>query len=113
MGGRGGAGGGTLGATSEQRKIMSNMRKSISKNAYRTAPIFKRRADGVVEYSYTETRNYSIVHGGKMQSIEKNDIVERKTTFTGTIGKDGLLRKGKSTKEEKVIKRGREPRRRK
>ena len=113
MGGRGGAGGGTLGATSEQRRIMGNMRAAISKNVNQTAPIFKRRSDGVIEYSYTETRNYSIVHGGKMQSEDKNDIVERKTTFTGTIGKDGLFRKGKSTKEEKLIKRGREPRRRK
>lgn len=112
MGGRGSAGG-ALDATPEQRRIMRNMRAAISKNEHQTAPIFKRRSDGAIEYSYTETRNYSIVHGGKMQAEEKNDIVERKTTFTGTIGKDGLWRRNKSAKEEKLIKRGRESRRRK
>lgn len=112
MGGRGSIGG--LGrATSEQRRIMGNMRAAISKDAHKSAPEFKVRSDGVVEYTYTETRNFARVHGGKMQSEEKNDIVERKTVFTGTIGKDGLLRKGASAKEEKIIKRGREPRRRK
>lgn len=113
MGGRGGAGGGLGRATSEQRRIMGNMSTAISEDAHKTAPKFKLRSDGIVEYTYTETRNYARVHGGKMQSEEKNDIVERKTVFTGTIGKDGLLRKGASTKEEKIIKRGREPRRRK
>lgn len=113
MGGRGGSGGGLGRATSDQRRIMGNMRAAISKDEHKTAPEFKMRSDGVVEYTYTETRNYAIVHGGKMQAEEKNDIVERKTVFTGTIGKDGLLRKGASTKEEKIIKRGREPHRRK
>ena len=113
MGGRGGAGGGLGRATSEQLRIIGNMRAAISKDAHKTSPEVKMRSDGVVEYTYTETRNYARVHGGKMQSEEKNDTVERKTVFTGTIGKDGLLRKGASTKEEKIIKRGREPRRRK
>lgn len=113
MGGRGGAGGGLGRATSEQRRIMGNMSAAISEDAHKTAPKFKLRSDGIVEYTYTETRNYAHVHGGKMQSEEKNDIVERKTVFTGTIGKDGLLRKGKSSKEERIIKRGREPHRRK
>lgn len=101
MGGRGGAGGGLGRATKEQRRIMGNMRAAISKDAHKSAPEFRVRSDGVVEYTYTETRNYARVHGGKMQSEEKNDTVERKTVFTGTIGKDGLLRKGASTKEEK------------
>lgn len=100
-------------ATAEQRKIMENMITAISKDAYKTEPKFWLRSDGIVEYAYTETRNYDHVHGGKMQSEEKNDLVERKTVFTGTIGKDGLLRKGQSSKEERIIKRGREPRRRK
>lgn len=113
MGGRGGAGGGLGRATSEQRRIMGNMSAAISEDVHKTAPKFKLRSDGIVEYTYTETRNYAHVHGGKMQSEEKNDIVERKTVFTGTIGKDGLLRKRKSSKEERIIKRGREPRRRK
>ena len=113
MGGRGGAGGGLGRATKEKRRIMGNMRAAISKDAHKSAPEFRVRSDGVVEYTYTETRNYARVHGGKMQSEEKNDTVERKTVFTGTIGKDGLLRKGASTKEEKIIKHGRDPRRRK
>ena len=107
------AGGGLGLATAEQLRIMKNMSAAISKDAHKTAPKFKVRSDGIVEYSYTETRNYAHVHGGKMLSEEKDDIVERKTIFTGTIGKDGLLRKGTSTKEEKMIKSGREPRRRK
>ena len=107
------AGGGLGLATTEQLRIMKNMSAAISKDAHKTAPKFKVRSDGIVEYSYTETRNYAHVHGGKMQSEEKNDIVERKTVFTGTIGTDGLLRKGQSSKEERIIKRGREPRRRK
>ena len=107
MGGRGGSGGGIGLATEEQRRIMKNMVSAISKDAYKTAPKFKLRSDGIVEYTYTETRNYAHVHGGKMQSEEKNDIVERKTVFTGTIGTDGLLRKGQSSKEERIIKRGR------
>lgn len=71
MGGRGGAGGGLGRATKEQRRIMGNMRAAISKDAHKSAPEFRVRSDGVVEYIYTETRNYARVHGGKMQSEEK------------------------------------------
>ena len=68
MGGRGGVGGGLGRATSEQRRIIGNMRAAISKDTHKTAPEFRVRSDGVVEYTYTETRNYARVHGGKMQS---------------------------------------------
>ena len=100
MGGRGGAGGGTLGATSEQRRIMGNMRAAISKNVHQTAPIFKRRSDGVIEYSYTETRNYSIVHGGKMQSEEKMILSKGKPLLLVRLVKMAFSEKANQQKKK-------------
>lgn len=41
-----------------------------------------------------------------MQSADKNDIYQRTKTHHGMIGKDGLVLRGKTTANDKLIKLG-------
>lgn len=43
---------------------------------------------------------------GKMQDPTKNDVILRTTVESGKIMKDGLIKKNKSIKTEKIIKKG-------
>lgn len=69
MGGRGGAGGGLGRATKEQRRIMGNMRAAISKDAHKSAPEFRVRSDGVVEFKII----YRVKPGNSMDKRLKAD----------------------------------------
>lgn len=54
----------------------------------------------------TQATTVQKVHGGRMQSADKNDIYQRTKTHHGTIGKDGLVLRGKTTANDKLIKLG-------
>lgn len=115
MGGRGGSSG--LGsfsrATPEQTRLMNNLRKRNEKNDTYSQPTFKMNKDGSVSYEYTQKRIIHHVHGGKMQSEEKNDVYERTERYSGTIMPDGLRKQNKTTKEDVLIRKGREKKRKK
>jgi hypothetical protein len=107
MGGRGSdsgfrAGGGV---TQEQQTIMKRFEKKYPNLGY-TKPTFKKQNDGFIAFEYSKTRVVTHVHGGKMQSPDKNDIYERTQTYRGKIGKDGLILRGDSTSVDKLINRG-------
>lgn len=93
-------------ATSEQNRIMNNMKKALSKRSIATAPQFEMQADGDVAYKYSMVRKVEHVHDSKMQSPEKNDIYERTETYTGIIRPDGLRLKNKTTTNDILIKKG-------
>lgn len=105
MGARGSSGGISR-ATQAQKRIMSNISKSVQKNPENSDLSFKMLKNGDVEFTYTETRTITHVHGSKMQSEEKNDILKRVSVYHGTIGKDGLWRKNRKSKTETLIKKG-------
>ena len=106
MGGRG-AGSGLNKASSEQQRRMRSLesRNALNPSMY-TAPTFKMNKDGSVSYEYVTTTVYQHVHGGKMQSQSKNDPYERTTTESGVIMQDGLVKKNKPVKVERLIKKG-------
>lgn len=107
MGGRGSSSGigGASGTTSEQQTVMKRFENVAKKNGY-SKPIFKAQNDGTVSFEYSRTTTIQKVHGGKMQSADKNDIYQRTETHHGKIGKDGLILRGKTTANDKLIKRG-------
>lgn len=109
MGGRGASSGvaSTRNATGEQKRIMSNIKRAVEKRTGTTPPKFTRGTDGVVHYSYTETKIVSVAHAGKMQSEEKNDIYERTIHHTGRILTDGLIRQNKSKIKDVLKRKGR------
>lgn len=110
MGGRGSASGMPTGVSSEQRRLMNNLirRNSNPKNSKQeySEPRFTKNKDGSVTYEYQKKRLVTKVHGGKMQSEEKNDIYERTETYSGKIMRDGLHRKNKSVYTDVLVKRG-------
>lgn len=105
MGGRGGSSG-FASASPEQKFLMSNLQKRNAKYDMYSAPKFTKNKDGSVSYEYKKERIINRVHGGKMQSAEKNDIYRRTEIITGKIMKDGLRRENKPIKTETLIKRG-------
>jgi hypothetical protein len=105
MGGRGGSSG--VGrVSSEQTRIMNNMKKALSKDKHSSDLNFKMNADGTVSYSYIKTDISAYVHGGKMIDPRKNDIYERKTVYSGAIHKDGMRVKNKTEETKTLIKKG-------
>lgn len=87
---------------------MNNLKNRNAKNSERySKPTFKKNKDGTVSYEYTVTRHVEYVHGGKMQSPDKNDIYKRTEYYSGKIFPDGLRKENKTTKEDVLIKKGR------
>lgn len=76
-------------------------------------PVFRMNEDGSVSYEYTSTRIFHHVHGGKISYVEKDDVYERTEHYSGKIMQDGLNVKNKTTKEERLIRKGHYPRRQK
>lgn len=117
MGGRGGAVGlsSTSRTTPEQNRIMGNMERVLERDSAHgySKPTFKTNKDGSISYEYTRARTIEYVHGGKMQSQEKNDIYERTEHYSGVIMRDGLRRANKTTSDDVLIRKGRSPRRKK
>lgn len=110
MGGRGssfgGGGGGTLSkASPEQKKIMTNILNVTEKNGY-SKPVFKPQSDGFIYFEYLVEKHTVHVHGGKMQSPEKDDVYLTTETHRGRIGRDGLIIREKTTHSDKLVKRG-------
>lgn len=105
MGGRGGSSG-LLSASAKQKQIMNNLRKRNAKYDMYSEPKFYLNKDGSVSYEYKKEKIVNRVHGGKMQSEEKNDIYRRTEVITGKIMKDGLWRDNKPVKTEVLIKKG-------
>lgn len=107
MGGRGGTSGLRVGsgATQEQQIVMKRFERKLPKLGY-TKPTFKKQKDGFITFEYTKTRLVAHVHGGKMQSPDKNDLYEKTEFHRGKIGKDGLILREGSTSVNKLIKRG-------
>ena len=107
MGGRGGSSGmgsgGIAKASSEQRRIMSNIEKANAKRPEFSEATFKMNKDGSVSYEFTKIKIVRYAHGGKMISSEKDDIYERKEHYSGKIMPDGLRRANKTTKEDTQI----------
>lgn len=62
--------------------------------------------DGAVNYEFSTRRRVYEVHGGKMQSPDKNDIYERTEKQSGKIMPDGLRKKNKTKVTDRLIKRG-------
>lgn len=107
MGGRGSKSGGLGGNISEeQKRKMDRLVKRNEEYDNFSKPTFRRDKDGNIEYEYTDTKIVNKVHGGKMQSPDKNDIYKRVTIESGRIMKDGLVKKNKSVKTETLIKKG-------
>lgn len=105
MGGRGGSSG-FLSATSEQAKKMNRLREMGARDGYKNIQ-FSRNGDGSIGFSYERQRIVNYVHGGKMMSPDKNDVYERTEYYTGKIFPDGLIKRNKTTKKDKLIRRGR------
>lgn len=105
MGGRGGSSGFSY-PTSEQQRRMNRLREIGQRDNYRNIQ-FERNRDGSIDFSYERQRRVEYVHGGKMQDPNKNDTYERTEYHTGKIMPDGLIKRNKTTKEDKLIRRGR------
>lgn len=101
MGGRGSS----WRVTAEQQKVMSRFKKVAQEKGY-SNPVFKKANDGFVLFESSKVRTVTKVHVGKMLSPDKDDVYERTETHRGKIGKDGLILRGKTTHEDKLIKRG-------
>ncbi len=106
MGGRGGAG---LSITSAQAQKMKNLKNLVTESGY-TGLNFSKDENGAIAFSYTREKLYAREHGGKMISPDKADTIRRTEQLSGTIAKDGLIRRNKTQKTEIVIKYGREKR---
>lgn len=105
MGGRGGSSG-LLSPTSEQQRRMNRLREIGQRDNYQSIQ-FERNRDGSIDFSYQRQRMVEYVHDGKMQDPNKNDVYERTEYYTGKIMPDGLIKRNKTTKEDKLIRRGR------
>lgn len=105
MGGRGGSSGMST-VSYEQKRKMNNLVKRNAEYKGHSTPKFTTNKDGSVSYQYKTERTYEYVHGGKMQDPAKNDVILRTTVESGKIMKDGLIKKNKSIKTEKIIKKG-------
>lgn len=109
MGGRGASSGviSLHNATTEQKRIMENIKNALTKRPESGKPKFEMDKNGVVRYTYTERRIYHKVHASKMASPEKDDIVERTTHHKGYVFKDGLRKEDRPESSETLIRRGR------
>lgn len=104
MGGRGGSSG-IVSISSQQRQLMDRLKRRNERYGF-SAPKFSKNKDGSVSYEYKREKIVQFVHGGKMQSYEKNDVYLRTEVVTGKIMKDGLHRENKPIKTETLIKKG-------
>lgn len=104
MGGRGSASS-VPRYTQKQKAMIDRLRKMANKYGYEDVKV-KTDKSGTVSYEYTERKTVTHVHGGKMQSADKNDIYERVTKQSGKIMPDGLRKKNKPEISDKLIKRG-------
>nr|DAG84501.1 MAG TPA: hypothetical protein [Caudoviricetes sp.] len=104
-GGSGGVGGMSRATIDQNTKIL-NIKRVFAKNKEISNLKFSMENDGVVRFSYTETKIRSRVHSGKMQSEQKNDTVKIVSVYEGTIGKDGLIRRKRAGTKEQILKRG-------
>lgn len=109
MGGRGGSSG-MSNVSSEQRRLMNNLVKRNTREDYISEgfskPKFTKNKDGSITYEYQVKHSTIKVHGGKMQSPEKNDIYERTEYYSGKIMQDGLRKKNKTVYTDVLVKRG-------
>lgn len=107
MGGRGSSSG-ISGASPKQLRLMNNLVKRNAKEATRggSKPKFTKNKDGSITYEYQIKHRTAKVHGGKMQSPEKNDIYERTEHYSGKIMQDGLRKKNKTVYTDVLVKRG-------
>ena len=94
-------------ATTEQKRIMENIKNALTKRPESGNLKFTIDKSGVVLYTYTERRIYHKVHASKMASPEKDDIVERTTHHKGYVFKDGLIKEDRPETSETLIRRGR------
>lgn len=90
---------------------MNNLKKRNTKETGYSQPSFKMNKDGSVSYKFTRTSIMQYVHGGKMQSPDKNDTYERTQYYSGMIMPDGLRKENKTIKEDILIRKGRTPKR--
>lgn len=108
MGGRGSSSGMSGGSSPQQRQLMSNLVNRNAREAARgfSKPKFTKNKDGSITFEYQIKHLTAKVHGGKMQSPEKNDIYEKTEHYSGKIMRDGLLKKNKTVYTEVLVKRG-------
>lgn len=109
MGGRGSPSGISSASPSpQQRRLMNNLVKRNAKEAARgfSKPKFTKNKDGSITYEYQIKHRTVKIHGGKMQSPEKNDIYERTEHYSGKIMRDGLRKKNKTVYTDVLVKRG-------
>lgn len=107
MGGRGSSSG-MSSVSPKQRRLMNNLVKRNAKEAARgfSEPKFTKNKDGSITYEYQIKHRTVKIHGGKMQSPEKNDIYERTEHYSGKIMRDGLRKKNKTVYTDVLVKRG-------
>ena len=98
--------GGLSSATPEQQRLMNGLKRRNAEYDEYSEPKFTKNKDGTISYEYVKTKIVHKVHGGKMQSYEKNDVYRRVEVITGKIMKDGLRRENKPVKTETLIKKG-------
>lgn len=104
MGGRGGNSG-FLRPSNDQQKKMNRLREIAPKNGYQNIK-FSQNKDGTIDYTYERERDVVHVHGGKMQSPEKNDLYKRTEYYSGKIMKDGLIKRNLMTHEDVLVRKG-------
>lgn len=91
--------------TLKQKAMIDRLKKMADKYGYEDVKV-KTDKSGTVSYEYTERKTVTHVHGGKMQSADKNDVYERLTKQSGKIMPDGLRKKNKPEIFDKIIKKG-------
>ena len=106
FGGRGATSGIAGTKTAQQSTKMNNITRTGKKYGYKNLK-FTMDKDGVINYSFETTRIVTKVHGGKMIDPRKDDVYERTEYNSGKIFKDGLIKRNKSTKSERLVKKGR------
>lgn len=87
------------------KKKMNRLREIAPKNGYQNIK-FSQNKDGTIDYTYERERDVVHVHGGKMQSPEKNDLYKRTEYYSGKIMKDGLIKRNLMTHEDVLVRKG-------
>lgn len=105
FGGRGASSGITVTRTVQQSAKINNITKAAKEYGYKNLK-FTMDKDGIINYSFETTRIVYKVHNSKMQDPSKDDVYERTEYNSGKILRDGLIKRNKTEKNERLIKKG-------
>lgn len=91
--------------TPKQKVLVDRLKRMAKEYRYEDVKITMGK-DGAVNYEFSTRKRVYGIHGGKMQSPDKNDIYERTEKQSGKIMPDGLRKKNKTEVTDKLIKKG-------